>query len=183
MDSKKTSSTVNPIMILGGLCVGLVLLSLIFIFLFQSEIRTIKLLRNEYVILTQQKRIITAASEISGQYKDEIDVISGIFPNEQSIPVFIQALESLIKQTSGEYTFRFNSLTPIAEGDKLFLLMTVTMKTDQAKFMQFLSALEQLPYMTHITGMMSKTPNGLTGVSEVSIGMKVYVQNPFSTNQ
>jgi hypothetical protein len=181
MDSNKPPSTVNPILILGGICVGLMLLSLIFVFLFQNEIQTIKLLRNEYAILTQQKRIITASSEISEQYKDEIDVISGIFPNEQSIPVFIQALEGLIKQTSSEYTFRFNSLTPIVEGDKLFLLMTVTMKTDQAKLLQFLSALERLPYMTHITGIMSKTPSGFTGAAEVSIGMKIYVQNPFTT--
>jgi hypothetical protein len=181
MDINKPSSQVNPIMILGGICVGLLLLSLILIFLFQNEIQTIKLLRNEFTILTQQKRIITASAEISEQYKDEIDVISRIFPNEQSIPIFIQALEGLIKQTSSEYTFRFNSLTPIVEGDKLFLLMTVTMKTDQEKLLQFLSALERLPYMTHITGMVSKTPNGYTGSAEVSIGMKVYVQNPFST--
>lgn len=180
MEVKKTTATVSPIMILGGICLGLLLLSLILIFLFQNEIQTIKLLRNEYSILTQQKRIITASSEISEQYKDEIEVISGIFPNEQSIPVFIQALEGLIKQTSTEYTFRFNSLTPIIEGDKLFLLMTVTMKTDQSKLLQFLSALEQAQYMTHITGMMSKTPNGYTGPAEVSIGMKVYVQNPFT---
>jgi hypothetical protein len=183
MNVKKTSSTVNPILIIGGMCVSLVLLSFILIFLFQNEMRTIKLLRSEFAILTQQKRIITASSEISEQYKEEIEVISGIFPNEQSIPLFIQALEGLIKQASGEYTFRFNSLTPIAEGDKLFLLMTVTMKTDHTKLLQFLSALEQMPYMTHITGMMSKTPNGFTGVSEVSIGMKIYVQNPFSTIQ
>jgi hypothetical protein len=181
MDAKKQSSTVNPIMILGGICFGLVLLSFILVFLFQNEIQTIKLLRNEYTILTQQKRIITASSEISEQYKDEINIISGIFPNEQSIPLFIQALEGLIKQTSSEYTFRFNSLTPIVEGDKLFLLMTVTMKTDQVKLLQFLSGLERLPYMTHITGMVSKSPSGFIGTAEISIGMKVYVQNPFST--
>jgi len=183
MNPKKTPPAINPIIILGGLSTGLVLLSFIFIFLFQNEIRTIRLLRSEYVILTQQKRIITAASEISGQYEDEIGVISRIFPNEQSIPLFIQELEGLIKQTSGEYTFRFNSLTPIAEGDKLFLLMTVTMKTEYPKLLQFLSSLEQLPYMTHITGVMSKTPNGFTADSEVSIGIKIYVQNPFSSNQ
>lgn len=182
MKIEKTSAPVNPIMILGGICTGLFLLSLILIFLFQNEIQTIKLLRNEFAILTQQKRIISASAEISEQYKDEIDVISKIFPNEQSIPLFIQALEGLIKQTSNEYTFRFNSLTPIVEGDKLFLLMTVTMKTDQEKLFKFLSALESLPYMTHITGMMSKTPNGISGAAEVSIGMKVYVQNPFSIN-
>jgi hypothetical protein len=180
MKPSKTTVPVNPILILGGVNAGLILLSIIFVLLFQNEIRTISLLRNEYTILTQQKRIITAASEISDQYNDEIDVISGIFPNEQSIPQFIQSLEGLIKQASDEYTFRFNSLTPIIEGDKLFLLMTVTMKTDQTKLLFFLSSLEKLPYMTHITGMMAKTPNGFSGISEVSIGMKVYVQNPFT---
>jgi hypothetical protein len=183
MKPEEKASRMDPLVLLNGLCVGFLLLSMIFIFLFQSEVRTITLLRNEYTILAQQKRIITAASEISKEYKDQIEVISGIFPNEQSIPLFIQALEVLIKQTSDEYTFRFNSLTPIIEGDKLFLLLTITMKTDLAKLVTFFSDLERLPYMTHVTGIVTKTPNGFKGVSEVSMGMKVYVQNPFTINK
>jgi hypothetical protein len=138
-------------------------------------------LRNEYAILEQQKRIISASSEISEQYKNEIGVISGVFPTEQSIPLFIQTLEGLIRQASDEYTFKFNSLTPIVEGDKLFLLMTVTMKTDLPKLTAFFSSLEHLQYMTHVTGVIAKTPDGFFKKGEVSIGMKVYVQNPFTT--
>jgi hypothetical protein len=180
METKAPVQQVNGILLLGGISTAMVIIVLLFSFLFQGEVRTIKLLRNEYAILEQQKRIITASSEIGNEYSNEIEIISHIFPNEQSIPVFIQTLENLIRQSSEEYTFKFNSLTPIVEGDKLFLLMTVTMRTDLPKLLLFFFSLEKLPYMTHCTGVIAKTPNGFIGKSEVSIGMKVYVQNPFT---
>jgi len=181
MEPTKQQQKTNPIFILGSLTTAMVLVTCIFVFLFQSEVKTMQLLRNEYAILGQQKRIIDEASTISVQYKDEINVISEVFPNEQTIPIFIQTLEGLIKQSANEYTFRFNSLNPIIEGDKLFLLLTITMKTDLPKLLFFLSSLERLPYMTHVTGLIVKTPSGFTGNNEASIGMKIYVQNPFTT--
>jgi hypothetical protein len=69
----------------------------------------------------------------------------------------------------------------MAESDKLFLLMTINIKTDFPKLLNFLGRLEQMPYMMHITGIVAKSPGGILGKGEYSLGMKVYVQNPFKS--
>jgi hypothetical protein len=173
----------NPVMLWTGFLLSLIMINFTFVYLTLNEHKSIMLMRNELNSLNQQKSIITAANVINEQYKDEIEVISNVFPNEQTIPRFIQTLEAVIKNSSNSYSpIKFNSLTPIAEGDKQFLLMTISMTADLAKLSTFLTSVEALPYMTHITGITVKTPGGFIGSGEILIGMKVYVQNPFSIN-
>jgi hypothetical protein len=183
MEEKNTATHFNTIMLWVGLLLSLVVINFIFVYLAMSEVKTIGLMRNELITLNQQKAIISAASAINSQYKDEISAISQVFPNEETIPQFIQILENDIKSSSDSYSpIKFNSLTPIAEGDNQFLLMTITMNTDLPKLVQFLQTVEKLPYMMHVTGISVKTPSGFTGKGEILIGMKVYVQNPFIIN-
>jgi hypothetical protein len=173
----------NSAMIWMGLFISLVVINFIFIFLTQSEFRSITLEQSELSSLNQQKSIIDASDTINRQYKNDISVISSVFPSEQSITDFIQTLEGVIKNSSDSYDqIKFNSLTPIVEGDKQFLLLTISMNTDLTGLASFLTQVEKLPYMTHITGISAKTPGGFTGKGAVLIGMKIYVQNPFSTN-
>jgi hypothetical protein len=184
MDNKNNQKLqLNPAMIWAGLLISVIIINCIFIFLTQSEFKTIKNMQSELNSLNQQKSIISAADEINQQYKNEIVVISKVFPNEQSIPQFIQTLEGVIKDSSDSSDpIKFNSLTPIPEGDKQFLLMTLSMKTDLPKLASFLARVEELPYMTHITGISAKSPGGFTGKGDILIGMKIYVQNPFNSN-
>jgi hypothetical protein len=173
----------NPVMLWAGLLLAIIVVNCIFVYLALNEVKTIKLMRNELSMLNQQKDIITAADDIENQYKDNIEVISNVFPNEETIPLFIQTLEGIIKESSESYSpIKFNSLTPIVEGDKLFLLMTISMTSDLTKISTFLTQVEAMPYMTHITGISAKTPGGFIGKGEIIIGMKVYVQNPFNAN-
>lgn len=182
MEKSKITQKTNNLLILTSILGMLVFLNIIFLFLMKNEVKTIKLIRNELNILEQDKQIINASETIKAQYSHEINAVSSVFPNEVTIPLFIQTMESIIKEYSDEYTFKFNSLTPIAEGDKLYLLITIMMKTDQARLFLLLNKLEILDYMTHITGISAKMPNGFTDKGEFNIGLKVYVQNPFNTN-
>jgi hypothetical protein len=182
MDQKKTDIKVNTITIWIGLLITLIALDVLFIFLAKNEVQTINLDNKELKILEQDQRIISASSEITNKYHKEIDAISGVFPDEENIPIFIQTLENLIKNTTDEYSFKFSSLTPVADQDKLFLLLSITMKTDMMHFQSFLENLEKFPYMIHITGISEKTPTGFNEKGEISLGLKLYVQNPFSSN-
>jgi hypothetical protein len=183
MDHKKNTTQFNPAMLWVGLFFAIVTINFIFVFLALSEMKTIKLMQNELVTLNQQKLIVNAASDIYAQYQDEITTIVDVFPNEQTIPEFIQLLEGVIKNSSSSYSpIKFNSLTPIIEGDKQYLLMTISMTADLPKLVEFLQTVERMPYMTHVTGITVKTTNGYIGKGEILIGMKVYVQNPFSLN-
>jgi hypothetical protein len=177
---KQINRKTNPIYMFGAAFVAIIAINLLFIMLFQSEVRTYKLLNEEKKTLDQDQMIITASADILGKYQNEIDVISGVFPNEETFLLFVQTFENTVKRNTDEYQLKFSS-TPIAEGDKLFLPMTLSVKTDLSRLMVLFEALENMPYMTHVTGVGAKTPDGLSGKGEYNIGLKVYVQNPFST--
>jgi hypothetical protein len=177
---KPVNPKTNPLLILAGVMLILLFFDCLFLMLFQSEVGSYQLIQKEMEILDQDRRIIDASKEISLKYKDEIDTISGVFPTERTFPLFIQVLENELKSNVDEYQLKFSS-NPITEGDKLFLLFSISVKADLAKLSSFLLSLEKLPYMTHITAITAKSPGGITNKSEYIIGMKVYVQNPFIT--
>ncbi len=166
--------------VLVTLVVILTVVNVLFITLISSEAKTVQLLKKELTGLYGQEKIIATASELSQSYKDEIELISAVFPSEQTITVFIQTIEDLLKGITNEYTFRFSSPIPLREQDKLYLPLTMTLKTDMAGLTRLLKELESMRYMTHITSISSRSPDGFTGVSEVTIVMKIYVQNPFT---
>ncbi len=176
--SLKRVNMLLPLIILLG---TLVIVDFVFLFLFRSQITTVKLLKTEAQQLDTDRRIITASADIESEYKKEINAISGVFPTEETIPLFIQSLESAIRTFTEDYTFKFASLHPVAEQDKLFLLVTVSMRCEFVYLISFLEKLEVMPYMTHVVNIQAKTPENITGKSDISVALKVYVQNPFTT--
>lgn len=180
MIMEKNKPKTSKLAILVSLVVLLVVINLLFITLVSSEAKTVELLKKELTELYGQEKIITTASDLSDSYKEEIEVISAVFPTEQTITTFIQTIEDTLKGVTNEYTFRFSSPSPIREQDKLYLPLTMTVKTDMAGVTRLLEEFETLPFMTHITSISSRSPDGFSGVSEMGIFMKVYVQNPFT---
>lgn len=178
---EKVKKQSNILLLLTGFLMAIVTINIIFILLTVNDAKTVDLLKKENILLSQDKQIIVTAGDISSQYKSEIDLISKVFPNEESIPQFIQEMEQVVSTQSDDYSLKFNSLTPIAEQDKLYLLVTLTMKTDMERLLILFDKLEDLPYMTHVTAVDAKPPTGFVGKGEVSIQLKLYVQNPFST--
>lgn len=180
MENKKQPAKTNPVLLLGAAIVGLVAVNLLFISLTGSEARSINLLKKEVVSLRQQEKIVAQAQTISDQYASEIEQISSVFPNEENIPLFIQQLEEQLRGLTDEYSFKFNSVTPVPEGQRLYIPLTINMKTDLARFGSFLDYLEKTKFMTHVTLIQSRVADGFSATGTVSISLKVYVQNPFT---
>lgn len=180
METPKNQQKSSLLTIFGALIAAAVVFNLLFIFLTLKEAKTIGLLHKELINLEQNAQIINSSQQIYDKYKGDIEVISAVFPTEQSIPQFISTLESQIRASADEYTFKFNSITPISENTTLYLPLTITMKTDLARLLQFFENLEHLPYMTHITSVFTKSPAGIIGLGETTVALKVYVQNPFT---
>lgn len=180
MENKKPiQSKISKITIYSAIIVGIVLLNLLFIFLASNETKTVGLLKTELSSIEKENKIITSSTDIYSQFDSEIVAISEVFPKEQTIPLFIQKLEELIRSVTDEYSFKFTSVTPIKENDRLFLPMTISMKTDLNRLLTFFAALEKFPYMSHVNLIVSKSPDGFTTSSEIQLNIKVYVQNPF----
>lgn len=159
----------------------LVVIDILFIFLIGSNAKSITLLRKELTQLEAEAQIISSAADIESTYKNEIALISQVFPDDQTIPQFVSTVEDLSKQMSDSYSLKFTSDVPLKEQDKLILPFTLTLKTDMDRLLVFLQTLEKLPYMTHITKIAAKAPDGFTQLQDIQISFKVYVQNPFTT--
>lgn len=179
MEDQARKSTIQPVLI--GINIALVTVNVLFLALFASQVKSIALLKEEVGMLMTAKKAVEASSEVTKQYADTLGVFEDVFPDEETMPTFIQALETKIRAVSGEYSIKFNSLTPVPEQDKLFLLLTINMKTDYEKLNLFLDDLEKMPYMTHVTLITGKTQAGFTGEGSYSIGLKIYVKNPFTS--
>lgn len=180
MDKKKTSALSNTVTIFIGGLVTLLLLNILFLLLISNERKTVMLLKTQLAQLEQDSAILASSEEVSQTYTEEAELLSKVFPNEETILQFLQSLESITRESSDEYSVKFTSFNPLAEQDKLYLVLSVFMRSDRVRFLNYLSLVEQLPYMTQVTNMVTQTPDGLDGKIEVSLIMKVYVQNPFA---
>ncbi|MBI4065308.1 hypothetical protein HY409_02980 [Candidatus Gottesmanbacteria bacterium] len=180
MDKKTQPQKTNPVTILACISFALVVLLPSLLYFISSETKTIALMRQEKQALEGDRQILVSAQDIYDTYKKEIQVIANVFPNEETIPRFLQLLEENVRDISESYSVKFSSLTPLVEQEKLYLLLIITMKTDLPRLEKFLTSLERLPFMTHIISINGKTPDSFTGNQELSIGIKVYVQNPFT---
>lgn len=175
---KSSFDLVTILWIFAGL---LVFINVLFLVFAKNEGKTVKLLKNQLTSLRQQESIVASSKDIYARYQNEVDIIASVFPNEETIPQFIQTIEEAIRSNSDEYALRFTAVTPLKEDDKLYLPVSITAKTDVARLIQFLGLLEKLPYMTHVTSLGGIATDTFTSPSEIQIVFKVYVQNPFTS--
>ena len=180
MEPKRESRSKKPIL-LGIIIAVLILVNFIFVTFASNEDKTITLLNSELAVLEQDRQIIVSANDISKKYATEIEAISRVFPGEETLPDFIQQFEELLKNNTVSYTFKFNSVTPIKEQDRLYIPLNVTARADLVQLITILKLLEKEAFMTHINAINVKTPDGFSQVSEVNLIIKLYVQNPFTT--
>lgn len=180
MELAKLPSVSRTLLWITGACILGVFLNLLFLFLIQNSTRNISLLRKELAALEQNQRIIQTAQEVYRAHEEDVALLSGVFPTETSLPEFLTELENVLSGLLSGYTVKFNSIQPIPEAEKLYLLMTINGKGAGDKLDELLLNLEKLPYMTHVVSLQGKTVNGLTGVGDIAMSLKVYVQNPFT---
>lgn len=181
MDLQKLNYSSRTLLwIIGGCLLG-VFINLLFLFLARNLTANIKLLRQELFALEQNQRIIQTAQEVYAVHAKDIDLFANVFPTEMSLPAFLTKLEEVLGKSMSGYTVKFNSIQPIPEGERLYLLLTINTNGTHQQLDQFFSELEVLPYMTHIISIQTKTQSGFAGMSEFSLGLKVYVQNPFTS--
>ncbi|KKP59877.1 MAG: hypothetical protein UR52_C0002G0105 [Candidatus Gottesmanbacteria bacterium GW2011_GWA1_34_13] len=180
-EKNKTNIKTSFIQIYAVIIGLLLILNIAFIIMVQNQVKTIALLKKELVGLEQNNQIISSSNEISTTYTNEIEMISRVFPSEALMPEVIKQFESEIRLNTDNYRLKFNSVTPVAELDRLYLPLTLTVDTDVVRLVNLLTRIEQMPYMTHVNSIISKNNEGLLGKSEITISLKLYVQNPFNS--
>lgn len=158
------------------LCINIGLL-----YFLRSQVKVISLLQGQLVQLRQDQQILASAEQIYQTYKNDIDTITAVFPDEESVLVFLQTLEDLAKSESDTATVKFATFSPQQLGDKLYLQFTINMRTDTSRLTSFLSKLEALPYMTRLFDISITWVDSNKGIIDSSMKLKLYVKNPFAT--
>jgi len=150
------------------------------LFMLRTQVKVIGLLQGQLVQLQQDQQILASAEQIYQTYKDDIDTITSIFPDEETVLAFLQMLESLAQGYSESSMVRFITFSPLPENDKLFLLFNISMRTDIDRLTSFLTKLETLPYMTRLTDITVTWVDPKTGIIDAGMKLKLYVKNPFT---
>ena len=180
MQRKNLISLNRNIFILCSILVFLFLIDCLFIYLAKNKLKTIDSIRTEKNILEKDRQIISTASELTEKYQNEIEIFSKVFPNEETIALFLNDLENVIKKSTNDYKFQFSSFNPLPEQDKLYLLLTVSMKVDMENLIEFMTDIENLPYMMHINSISINSPLGINEATDTRVNLKLYVQQPFT---
>lgn len=180
MNPKNPRQAIRPMTLLALTCFLLVTVNMLFLVLTTNLVQTIHVLQKQLIALEQDRLIVNRSQEMYERYKDDVETISKVFPTEATIADFVTVLEEAAGKVAPGTSVKFNSLTPVVGKDTSYLLLTVSMKTDIVGLVAFLATLETLPYLTQVTAVGAKVPDGINKPSETSVSLKVYVQQPFS---
>jgi hypothetical protein len=151
------------------------------IFMLRTQVKVIGLLQGQLVQLQQDQQILASAEQIYQTYKNDIDTITSIFPDEETVLVFLQTLESIARGYSDSSMVKFAAFSPIPESDKLYLIFNITMRTDVDRLTSFLRELEGLPYMTRLIDITVTWVDREKGSIDAGMKLKLYVKNPFAS--
>lgn len=160
--------------------ISFALINLLLLVLTRSTYKTTTLLQKELGQLRQNTLIGLSDKELTAKYQKEIDLFAAVFPDEKTISALLQTLETEIGTLTSDFSVKFNAVNPIKEQEYLFVPLTIILRTDMPTLETLLDRLEKLPYMTHITAISARTPDGFDGVSAITISLKAYVKDPFT---
>lgn len=184
VEKKKKPATMHDLLERWLLIIALILVGHFgVIVLLNTQVKEIKLLREQKVQLESDQKVLTNAEQVYNQYKDDFPLLESVFPDEETILPFLQNLERLTREYSDDGVVKFGSLNPLPEGDKLFLLFSISMRTDANRFIAFLQQLEELPFLTRMLSYTVNWSDQKKQTMDVSVSLKVYVKNPFNTKK
>lgn len=117
--------------------------------------------------------------EFFNQNPQLLTTIEAALPDQTGIIKLIEKVETLQKDIGVSQSFSFTSTKPSQEQNQFFLPFTIRFNANYQKTIDFLRNFEKLPYLTKITSLNIKSPSGISGIYEVSITGRVYVQDAF----
>jgi len=142
----------------------------------------------KYQVVASEKAALMASRETSGSVvdfiqknQDVVDKLNEVFPNEDSIIDVISATEAVIQQYDPQGVVEISAFNPSKVNNELQVPLLIKMRVSVIDLVGFLRELEKQPYVYEVTSIDMRMPEGLTAKGEITIGVKLYVQDPFIT--
>jgi len=165
--------------ILAVLIGGLILVGFI-VYVTSVQMKRQTGLKQQKISLQQSALANQRLAALAQDQLEGIQLITEIFPDDQSIITIIQKLETLIKTFDPSGSVKFASLSPVKTNDQLSVPLLYRLRVSPAQGLRFLTELEHLPNVIQVKSIEFKTPQGASGAAEMSMGALIYVKDPFT---
>lgn len=103
-------------------------------------------------------------------------------PNDTTFPELIATLENITKVYDPKSEIRVPSDKPVKIKSELTIPLQIKLSLSAPNFSDLLKTIEQLPYIIEVTGIDLQMPSGSGGLINCTLGVRVYVQDPFATS-
>lgn len=183
--AKKITSSVSPhhaSQLLTGLAIGLVVVALIvpLIIYLQATKDFVKLTTLRQTLLSSQATVSdqTQTQDYIMSHLSQIQAMLASFPTEADFIDFLVDLESLTRRYDPN-----SVITPGSDAVKVDQQLTVplhiTLTASTPTLLEYLKAIERLPYIIEINHIDIESPSGLDQTSIIKLATRVYVKDPF----
>lgn len=166
--------------IAGGIAVVGLLTAIGLVLSTQGLKGQIKLTQQEIDTAGQSQQTTQAINDLISDNPQEIERLTTALPNQSTIIVFIEEVNALVHEYDKAGIVRFTATNPTKINNQLAIPMYMKANMTTVTLVSFLRRIERLPYLIEITSLDVKSPQGVGGPADVSIGANVYVQDPFT---
>lgn len=158
------------------LILGLVLW-LIFYTLSKQQLAEIELTRQEIESTHVSDQQLITLGQLVDNNAEVIQKMFEYFPNEENIIDTFEIIEMISKKYDPQAIVNIPSETPTKKGDQLQIPLEIKLNTTIESLTKLLREFEQLPLFIEINSM--NITHTDTNVSQISLGVSLYVDEPF----
>ena len=163
----------------SGLLVFVVLTTFYFWIFTKQRLNNFQLVRQQVEDLKVSFQSRDSLNQFLSQNQDGIKLVSLALPNEDNVVEFVSQVENLLAVTGLTGSLKFSSIVPAKANDQLYIPFILKLQTGVPQFLDFLARLEKLPFLVQLTGVTITSPNGIADITDITIGARLYVQDPF----
>ncbi|OGV92881.1 hypothetical protein A3B57_02785 [Microgenomates group bacterium RIFCSPLOWO2_01_FULL_47_10] len=166
-------------LICAALCLGTVSVLIINGIITGIALTKINTIKQQTQTESASRQAVRDQSEFFGSQTDIITAINQALPSQNELVNLVKKIESLEAVGQTAFTFGFSSLVPMQESNQYYLPFNLRLNATLGETIDFLRRFEKLPYLAKVNSITAKTPHGLSGILEVTITGRVYVQDNF----
>lgn len=137
-------------------------------------------LKQNAIALQQSKEDSEDLHGLANREQEGLQLIDDAFPDETTILGVIQYLETIVQQYDEAGLVRFSGNTPVKTNNELSISLNMKFAATPSDMLEFVRQLERVPYIIEIVSLEMKSPQGISNPGQAVIGVRLYVQDPFS---
>jgi len=162
---------------------GCVFLTLLFLFLGNQQLKRFHNLVQEYQTILETRIATTNLYSLASSKIQGLTVIASAFPDESSIIDVLEKLEQLVHSLDPQGTVKFAPQSAGNSKNQTNVTLTFHFTATPTDTVAFLRRLERVPQILEVNLLEITPPQGISNPADVTLGVTLYVQDPFNQSE